>query len=330
MQHNGAAGAQRALIFFARAGLTRLLEKLRAKYIAEGQIRGQVILTDASLEERRELASFQGKPLYRDSTVKVKLAEMDQALRNSGFACSLLDVITALRPNEPLETSPERRAARALYQADFHQALLSIASALPEHGHGHTWLLHGVHGLAWLFSRYKNATAAEQKRQLAIVRYVAGLLDQLPDPANPDRLALFAQRTSGDPHTLDPDQPEGRLFLLALSDLFADAAPVQDRAHALRLYSQAGLLVDTVSSSVAVFHLAGATLPVGDADPLLQAAGARVLLLPQRQLLEWSQIQPARTHIYGIENPQVFEEVVDDLLRHDRHANWPTLICTAG
>lgn len=203
MQEERATGAQRALAFFARAGLTRLLEQLRAKYIAEGQIRGQVIVTGTSLQERRELASFQGKALSEGATVRVKLAEMDQALRNSGFACSLLDVITALHPNEPLETNPERRAARALYQAGFREALDSVVAALPENGRGHTWLLHGAYGLQWLFSRSKNATADEQQRQLALIAYVAHLLDQLPDAASPLRLALFAQRTSGNPHTLD-------------------------------------------------------------------------------------------------------------------------------
>jgi uncharacterized protein (TIGR02679 family) len=98
----------------------------------------------------------------------------------------------------------------------------------------------------------------------------------------------------------------------------------------LHLYNNAGLLVDTISSSVAVFNLAGASLHSGDIDPFVVAAGARVLLLPQRQLLEWSQIRPARTDIYGIENPQVFEEVVDDLLRLNTHMTLPTLVCTSG
>ncbi len=323
-------GAQRALAFFIQAGLTRLLEKLRAKYIAEGQVRGQIVLEEATPGERREIASFLGRPPYRDDTIRIRLIEMDQALQHSGFACSLLDVITALRPAEPLETRPERRAAHARHQSDFRQALLSIASAFAADSRAHTWLLDGAHGLEWLFTRYKNVPVVEQQHQLSIIRYVASLLDQLPIAPNSERLALFAQRTSGDPHALDANRAEGRLFLLALSDLFTGATPVQDRAHALHLYNNAGLLADTISSSVAVFNLAGATLHSGEIDPLLPAAGARVLLLPQRQLLEWSQMRPARTDIYGIENPQVFEEVADDLLCQDTHTILPTLVCTSG
>jgi hypothetical protein len=83
----------------------------------------------------------------------------------------------------------------------------------------------GTHGLEWLFTRAKNAPADKQQRQLTIIRYVAGLLDQLPIAPSSERLALFAQRTGGDPHALDPDRAEGRQFLLALSDIFTNATP---------------------------------------------------------------------------------------------------------
>ena len=326
------ANARKAVDFFTRAGLTRLLERLRAKYISEGEVRGQVVLDEATPAERRELASFLNKPAYRDATIRVKLLEIDQALRHSGFACTLVDVITAFRPNEPLETRLQLRAAIALQQADFRQALHTLAAQFPEPSHARLWLLQGIHGIEWLFARYKNMSPEEQQIQLEIIRYVAGLLDQLPELHAPERLALFAQRTCGDPHALDAHTPAGHLFLLALHDFSDDGTslPPQDRAHELRLYNEVGLLVDTISSSVAVFHLAAATLRSGASDPLPQAAGARVLLIPQRQLLDWSQAQPARADIYGIENPQVFEEVVDTLLRLDTSVLLPTLVCTSG
>lgn len=322
------AGAQRAVDFFVRVGLTRLLERLRAKYSAEGQVRGQVVLEESSSGERREIASFLGRPPYPDTSIRVRLVDIDAALRQSGFACSLLDVLIAFRPDEPLETRQERRAARAAHQFDFSSALHSLAEELPERGR--FWLLNGLHGLEWLFARYKNAPLEVQEHQLATIGYVAGLLDQLP--VHSERLALFAQRTSGDPHALDAGRPTGRLFLLALNDLSGAALSTspQERAHALRLYNEVGLLVDTISSSVAVFNLAGALTRSGEVDPLPRAAGARILLLPQRQLLEWSCAQAARPAIYVFENPQVFEEVSDELTRQNMPGTPPTLVCTAG
>jgi uncharacterized protein (TIGR02679 family) len=140
---------------------------------------------------------------------------------------------------------------------------------------------------------------------------------------------------------LDAHRPAGRLFLLALHDLFnpSTSLPPQDRAQELHLYHEANLLVDTLSSNVAVFNMAGATYLDGTPDLLLSAAGARVLLLPLRQLMAWSSAQPAGAAIYAIENPQVFEEVVTGISSEKSSGLVncaptpvvaPTLVCTAG
>src|SRR5205807_696625 len=68
----------------------------------------------------------------------------------------------------------------------------------------------------------------------------------------------------------------------------------------------------------------------GILDPLPQAAGERVLLLPLRQLLEWQSAQPAAADIYVFENPQVFEEVITGLTRSNSGKTLPTLVCTSG
>lgn len=329
------SNVQKAVAFFTQAGLSRLLTKLREKYIEVGQVGGQVLLEDSTPNERRELASFLGKSPYREATVRVRLIDFDNVLKQSGFTCTLPELLTAFFPDQPLVTRQVQREARTHRQADFHAALLSLATALPADSRGKHWLLHGQHGHEWLFSRSKNTLAEEQERQLSLIRYIASILDQLPKADAPERLALFAQRTSGDPHMLDPDKAAGRLFLLTLSDLASNQAQEtpslstvqRDRAQELTLYRNAGLLVDMISSSVAVFNLVGATYPNDAPDPLVQAAGKRVLLLPLRQLLAWRSTVPASTDIYVFENPQVFEEVIAAL---EPEQPSPTLVCTSG
>jgi len=322
--------AQKAAEFFAQAGLSRLLTKLYEKYVDRGQVGGQVMLEHCTLNERRDISSFLGKPLYPETTIKVRLTDVEKALYHS-FNCALPDLLRAYFPDQPLVTREERRAKHATYQAHFRSALASITVELPETSRGRYWLEQGLHGQEWLLSRYKNATAEEQERQLQLARYIANLLNQLPRPDAPQRLALFAQRTSGDPHTLDPNMPAGRLLLLALNDLNHNTTDInltqRDRAQELRLYSEAGLLVDTISSSVAIFNLASAVYHNGVPDQLPLAAGQRVLLLPLSQLLEWQHSSPSRPHIYVIENPQVFEEVVS-ALKSDQPL--PTCVCTSG
>jgi uncharacterized protein (TIGR02679 family) len=339
---------QKAVTFFTHAGLTRLLKKLREKYIEVGEVGGQVIIEDSTSAERRELASFLGKPPYSSDTVKVRLPDVDAALRQSNFSCTLSDVLQAFMPDQPLVTRKERRANHALYQTNFRAALQAMLTHVAVGTHGYTWLTQGQHGIEWLYSRYKNAAKDEQERQLQLVRSVIHAIKQLPQADTPvqqrhlERLALFAQRTTGNPHAFDSDTALGRLFLLALNDIMhtqiqspqdahgseeVSVQILQDRLQELRLYASVGLQVDTVSSSVAVFNLGKAINHKGQIDPLLQTAGTRILLLPLRQILEWQHVVPAKTTIYVCENPQVFEEVVE---KNTSESTLPTFICTSG
>ncbi|MGZ6368288.1 MAG: TIGR02679 family protein [Ktedonobacteraceae bacterium] len=325
---------QKAVTFFTQANLHRLLAKLREKYIEIGRVGGQVLLENTTPGERREIASFLARPPYADSNLKIKLSDIEKALQHS-FNCGVPELLAAFFPGQPLVTHQAKREAHAIHQADFSARLLSIASKLPEESQGKHWLQYGQHGQEWIYSRFKNSHADEQDRQLKLVRYIANVLNQLPEPDAPERLALFAQRTCGDPHALDSNMPAGRLLLLALNDLAQgleenSSQPTktpQDREQELRLYKDAGLLVDTVSSSVAIFNLASAIYHNDASDPLVQAAGKRVLLLPMRQLLEWKCLTPASTRIYMFENPQVFEEVISAL---ESASSLPTLVCTSG
>jgi hypothetical protein len=243
---------QKAVAFFTQAGLARVLARLREKYIEQGRVGGQIVLAESTLDERRELASFLGTPPVPEGTLKIRLADVDKTLRQSGFACTLPDLLSAFFPDQPLVTRPEKRATHAAHQESFQTALQAIIAALPAISRGRAWLEQGKHGTAWLFSRFKNATNEEQERQLSTISYVATILDQLPGSAAPQHLAVFAQKTSGDPHKLDPEKVAGRLLLLALSDLGNASSSLQDRTQKLSLYNEAGLLVDTISSSVAV------------------------------------------------------------------------------
>lgn len=328
MKSSAPPNVQRAVHFFVQAHLSRLVAKLRERYIELGRVGGQVLLEDSTPEERRNLASFLGKRISAEATIKVRLADIDNTLKRD-YDCELPDLLLAFFPDQPLVTRPEQRTALAMHHTDFRTALEAIVANLPEESHAGHWLLHGAHGRDWLFAQYKNQSAAVQAQQLDVVRQVARALNDLPSTGAPERLALFAQRIAGDPHFFDADRSAGRLLRYALMDLIPSATDNGSR-QVPDIYAQAGLLVDTLSSHVAVFNLAAAVYHDGTPDPLPQAAGERVLLLPLRQVLAWQSVESTTTDIYGFENPQVFEEVIAGLARSHVEKPLPTQVCTAG
>src|SRR5436305_12424460 len=111
--HYDAPDIQRAADFFRQANLTRLLEKLRERYIELGRVGGQITLENTTPGERREIASFLARAPYRENDIRVRLADVDRALRQSGFACELPELLNAFFPEKPFVTRPQQRAMRA-------------------------------------------------------------------------------------------------------------------------------------------------------------------------------------------------------------------------
>jgi uncharacterized protein (TIGR02679 family) len=340
-KHDTNQNIQLAVEFFRHPDRIRLLEVLYQKYIALGRIGGQVTLRDSRHEERREIASFLNRELPPQSDITVRLSDFQQALAVSRFACELPELLAALFPERLHLTNPQRREQRSQSQAQFFAALTAITQQAG-HERGQCWLLEGLHGQEALFRRYKNALHHEQDQLLHALQIVVQALDQLPQPPIYERLAPFATRISGDPHFLDFNTFSGRLFYFALQDLALleqripigqedeeqDIQQVNASTQRLLLYYDAGLLLDTISSSIAVYNLAYASDSTGQPDALIAHAQQRILILPLHQLLKWKTLTAASQDVYLFENPQVFEAVVDALQKST--SPHPTLLCTSG
>ncbi|HEX7733733.1 MAG TPA: TIGR02679 family protein [Ktedonobacteraceae bacterium] len=347
---------RRAAAFFRQPAWMRLLDAIYHKYIEQGGARGRVVLRDCAPEEQREIARFLHRSLADRPELAVRLADFQLALNASGFACELSDLLRELFPERSHVTRNMQRQRQARVQQTFDEALAELVADLPADSRGRLWLLNGQHGRASLFRRYKNEAREFQQQILNSTRLVVAALESLPESPRLERLALFAQRVSGDPHALDANTLAGRLFWQSLADLNAltrqesqvvpEGEPEPEEAPArveseqeqerLLLYMETGLLVDTLSSTVATFHLASARDSAVCIDPLVEHAGERILVLPLRQLLAWEKVYPASAQVYLFENPQVFEEIVDGLVNssldrpEEKRGMLPTLICTSG
>jgi uncharacterized protein (TIGR02679 family) len=358
---------ERAGNLFRTNELSTQLELLREQYIKG---RKSVTITACSTKARNELRGLLrliGKRLPDDGPMKFTLAEFEQALQETGFACALPDLLQAFFPDRPLKTVQEQRAEIAAARSQFSTALQAIADHLPESSRGRQWLLSGKHGHDTLVRRYAQRASDEQEQILTMVERVAQALHRLPSGGSFVRLAVFAQQISNDSHFFDQRTEPGELLLQALSDLAQlstmshlldgedvhletketrDSEAEQEKQISnifsrtsetrLALYYQAGLLTDTISPTVTVFNLTQAVSSTEIPDALMQQAHERVLVLPLRQLLTWKSLYPMRPKVYLFENPQVFETVVDALQTRKQQrlgeasAILPTLICTSG
>lgn len=330
-------GSQRAAEFFRRRGLDRVVAAARDAYWRNSGIAGSIVLDDATTDEHSGLAALSGRAI-RHGALRVKLSDLDDWLQQSGFACSLESALAAYAGDVPRTRAEERaRTEReaALARERRQYLLEAISAEFPSESGGRRWLTEGAHGIPWLLRRYQATSDESFSEKRALVRTVATALSRLP-LANPRRLAVFANEVAGNPHAFDPDQEAGRLLTLALLDLHGVAAEIDvsggDRLAAAdrrALFEHVGLLGETISSIVAVYNLGSITYRAGSTEchlvgqPLLQ-------VLPLRSLVDCSVVRPSSPDSFIVENPVVFEDLIDSLESRGMGRAAPTLICTAG
>src|SRR5215472_2730150 len=151
-----------AVAFFKNPIWTRLMSALYTKYIEHGRVRGQVILTQCTSDEQREIARFLGKSLSPSANLSIRLADFQQALAKS-FACELPSLLLALFPEYSHTTRPQQKEQQALSQQAFDEKLSAFIESLPLDSLGRSWLQQGKHGRDASFVSRKTRRSPHRK-----------------------------------------------------------------------------------------------------------------------------------------------------------------------
>jgi uncharacterized protein (TIGR02679 family) len=303
-------------------GLHRLLDFVAARLERNGlRVTGRVRLERLTPEEVRCLSGLLGsrwRPVLPGASATVSLAMLDDALRGSAAACSLVEAAAAAR-GAPLV---DRRAARGA-AADARERVWDALARHPA--------VERQPRLAdWLGSERATGGATRAARSdgeaepFTLVATALDLLLHLPaDP--PQTLARFAAtRCGGDPHALDRGRPLDTVLRRALAHLDGDAEPGSGAEARRQRYERWALGCDELSSTV----LCAALRPAGG-HPLAAALRAsshagqpRVVTL--RELREVD-VLAAGADVFCCENPDVVAAAADGL-----GPACAPLVCTAG
>lgn len=311
--------------------LKRVIFAAYERYRERSGPSGRVRIPHITEEERDELAGLLGEPVRCrvGQDLLLPLTNLDDVLRKygwEGIAPTALAMGASPGPTRQQirETVRERRQGFT----DWMQCRRDESG-----GTAAGWLdnlLAGRGASAVLIRRELGAivkTEADDRPVRAAVDLVARALEDLP--ARDLYLPVFAQRVAGDPHALDEGASlAGRLFARALDDLYGDGQASETTTARNLLWRKVGILADGISSSVACFGLRQASC-VGHPDAQVAAAHSdrAVLVAPLRQVQRWIAAVAAERTVYVVENPAVFEVLVDRATDEGRDV---PLVCSSG
>lgn len=332
-----------ATYFRSQRGFDRLFNLLIKKYQSLGRLAGKVTLTKPSPQEVQALTAFFRINCEGKTAITISFAQLAAAIEQTRFAgADVLDILNAYAQT-PLMTNQEVCTQAERARTHFLNELISRY----DHPHCQTWLnavYHKHPGTRRAQAAYERG-APENQNLFAIILQA---LSQLPN--NYERLPLFAERITGNPHALDTTTPAGRLFLEALKLIHQTSSQPQGKdlswyspaeAEAELLYSFHLLRDDllnfvTCSGLLAFKETAARHQEVSYWREAWQAGA--VLNVPLRELVTLSQLAPAHSrvtsqphcpkNVYIVENSGVCSTIIDYFA--EKSLPLPPLICTHG
>lgn len=172
-------------------------------------------------------------------------------------------------------------------------------------------------------TRYNRQRSPALERDLRIVVNALSLLPR----GEFVLLAQLGEQAAHDPHAFDAGQTAGSLLDLALIHLFPGPVPGSKGSARWRrrLLASAGIQRDSVSSHVNTFGLLLST----PTPPAPAALGLDCTWTLRALLRVRDELRAAENVVWVVENPTVFEALLDRLEPLDR-AFEPTIVCTNG
>lgn len=315
--------------FKQRRVYDKLFLKIRDKYRSLGHFGGTVQLSGLDQEECRQLGGFFQRDYVGQKTVSISAAAMEKALQNSRFVGLKWEAVLQGYFQEEMVGKKEQRL---LENAQKEQFFTRITSADPTNP-GALWLDETFQtkgeGYRLLMEQYRKQPE-KLEENLSLLMHAIPRLPFFAAEGGEDSyelLAVFAAKTTGNPHFFDAGTMGEQLLVAFLKERILKFTGVTDfRAEEkAELFWEAGLLRDELSNNMLVYGINGVgkdgKLHEGISGFLKQREPLYLTLMTMRKL---AQVCPQKEKcVYIVENPAVFAKLA---------GAWPeaAIVCSNG
>jgi uncharacterized protein (TIGR02679 family) len=315
---------ERVQVFREEPGFLKLFSLFKEKYRSLGRIGGTVSIKSFSNTEVDSIAGFLGQSV--DVLLQkgnVALVAFEKELSQTGFADYTLIQLLEEVLEETIITKLEENSLEEEKEKIFFE---DLRLTYPDGSWWWDWIQSKPPDSRWIWALYwQNSDDLMEK-----LHVVFNAFQNLPcNNSKYERLPLFSQRITGNPHFFDTNQLPGRLLSYCMQvdqqlNGMRDPGMPKTTEELNDLLSRYGLMRDDLWSFVSCSGLL-AEWETG-IHPVWQAAAnsGTVLNVPIKELLKIKRIWPNHgKKVWIVENSSVCSTIVDEV------ANAP-VICTHG
>ncbi|WP_409296780.1 TIGR02679 family protein [Peribacillus sp. SCS-26] len=297
-------------LFKEEPGFPRLFSAFKEKYRSLGRIGGSVKLEGYSDEDIEAIAGFLGSaPHHLKTKPSVSLIQFERQMGKTNLAgFTLIELLEAFF-DEPLQSKSDELMKAVQLEKQYYDLFIQ---EFPNVSWWFERILEKKPDTRFLQALYKK----DSSKLAEWLRNAAHGFTNLPH-SDLERLPLFSQRITGNPHAFDINEIQGKVFLHLLSAhqaavLQSDPQPSKSTEQINELLLQYGLLRDDLWSFITC---RGFTAYYGsDIHPVWEAAAAfgTVMNVPLKELARLNSISPRRgKKIWIVENSSVCSTIMD-------------------
>jgi uncharacterized protein (TIGR02679 family) len=308
-------------LFKREKGFDRLFSLFIKKYERYERIEKgiSVVLLNPTHDEKRAISGFIGNDYSKQKSIKLTAEKMEKAILKTKYGKMLDDIsfqdIVEAYHGGPLVSNNE---AKTLFlnerDAYFSWFQRNAASDL------------FIKLIDWINEKKGNRFYQLYNQDKKLLTKTMHHLDRalaLFPLANEEYLAVFASNATGNPHTFDMNENEGKLFIHTLQiiqSLTCDRKirdlNAEERAELLYEFN---IMTDDLLNFVSVFHATGINKN-GKENQLLHGAvqESAFFHLPLKEVVKLDRVAAAsgKNRLFVIENSSVASHVVNELLKH--------------
>jgi uncharacterized protein (TIGR02679 family) len=305
-------------------GFIKLFNLIKEKYRSLGRIGGTVSISDFSLEEIDSIAGFLGQsaPAILEKG-RISLLSFEQELSQTVFSDYALVQLLEEVLQESIFTKQEEQVQEKENDQTFFQKL---RFDFPEGSWWWDWIESRPTDARWIWSLYKQNPDDFFEKVTTVLKAFQELVSK---SGKYERLPLFSQRTTSNPHYFDSNHVTGKLLINCmhvdqqLKGLRETGMPITTE-ELNELLSSYGLMRDDLWSFVSCrgFLAEGET----GIHPVWKGAVETdtVLNMPIKEILKLKKVWPAKGNkVWIVENSSVCSTIVDEV-------PGAPVICTHG
>jgi uncharacterized protein (TIGR02679 family) len=318
---SGASLPQQLRGYLSTPALAQVWAAARTRLERNGLVVAGTLTLDLDDAAAERLSGLLGRPVEPGTGRRIKLAELDSALRRSAAGQGLITVLELL-DGRPLI---DRAAARHDAQAQWTQVWQKLDAALAASGLAEAaWVPDWISGLRRTGVLTRAGTDAAARGLNQAVAALRILLGPTTAPPTSWELAALASRVTGDAHGLDDNSLASAVLLHAAAHALGVPLP-ESAADRRDLWQTLGVATDAVSGTVLAWQLRP---PGTDRWSRMMCDRAELGLVSHLTLHELDRAGPIQFAVGGqtvsvCENPQVLQAAA--------HAGTQTpLLCLSG